>query len=286
MYLRSFNNPAIRTLSLLTLLAATAWLLQPAPITAQGQGQGQGQGGGGLQQRLADLEEELLLTQEVLLDLQETLAHVRMEEGELNGLAGPHLIIEGCNLHVRNAAEFTDEINGTGNLIVGYNEIVFGAPVRTGSHNLVVGPGHSFTSWGGFVAGINNSVTGTSAAVSGGFQNVASGSRASVSGGAFNEANGIQASVSGGTSNFASGERASVSGGAFNDASGQAASISGGGGNDASGFQASVSGGSFNEASGFDSSVSGGRLNDATHDESTVSGGLSNATAVFGDHVP
>jgi len=36
-------------------------------------------------------------------------------------MPGPHILITGANLHVRNGIGKTDSINGTGNLIVGYN---------------------------------------------------------------------------------------------------------------------------------------------------------------------
>ena len=262
----------------------------------------QGGGANSLLERVSQLEEELIATQAALLELQETLAHVSLEEGEVNGLAGPHLIVEGCNLHVRNATGFTDEIDGAGNLIVGYNEFsIVADEVRTGSHNLVVGIGHTYSNWGGFVAGQSNSVTGAAATVSGGRGNEANGDSASVSGGEINFANGLfasvsggggneasgrSASVSGGGGNEASGRSASVSGGVGNEASGSSASVSGGGGNEASGSSASVSGGLFNEASGHQASVSGGRSNVASHDLSTVSGGFFNDTAVELEHLP
>jgi len=40
-------------------------------------------------------------------------------------------------------------INGLGNLIVGYNEDVGSNATRTGSHNLVVGIEHSYSSYAG-----------------------------------------------------------------------------------------------------------------------------------------
>ncbi|HLK10995.1 MAG TPA: hypothetical protein VKW76_06410 [Candidatus Binatia bacterium] len=55
--------------------------------------------------------------------------------------------------------------------------------LKTGSHNLVVGDGHTYTSFGGLVAGSHNAVTGPAASVGGGAGNRASGIGASVSGG-------------------------------------------------------------------------------------------------------
>ena len=54
---------------------------------------------------------------------------------------------------------------------------------RTGSNNLVVGDEHEFTSYGGLVAGLANTITGTNASVPGGAFNTASGHASSISGG-------------------------------------------------------------------------------------------------------
>ena len=138
--------------------------------------------------------------------------------------------------------------NALGNLIVGYNEerprpdnLI---DIRTGSHNIVVGQRHNYSSFGGLVGGRSNTI---------------SGAYSSVSGGSSNEASGFHSSVSGGTSNTASGHWSSVSGGVGNTASGPESSVSGGGRNTASGVASSVSGGDRNTASGVVSTVSGGR---------------------------
>ena len=172
------------------------------------------------------------------------------------------------------------QTNGVGNLIVGYNELgnVWFGDDRTGSHNLVVGHGNSYTSFGGRVGPLNNAVSGPFASVVGGQINTASGPLSSVSGGFNNKATGFSSSVSGGRNNTASGQRSSVSGGYFNTASGLDSSVSGGGLNRASWVRSSVSGGRGNLASGIDSSVSGGAFGTASGYKSSVSGG-SNRTA-------
>jgi hypothetical protein len=66
---------------------------------------------------------------------------------------GNDVIFEGCNVHIRSGAGYTGApVNGLGNLVVGYNE-AFPDDDRTGSHNLVVGAFHSYSSSGGLVAG-------------------------------------------------------------------------------------------------------------------------------------
>ena len=129
------------------------------------------------------------------------------------------VIFTGCNVHVRNGQGETDSSNGVGNLIIGYNESV-GANTRSGSHYVVIGPEHSYSSYGGLVAGYNNTVSGMYASVSGGSYNTASGTESSVSGGYNGEASGSHASVSGGVGNEASGSTASVNGGSSRTASG------------------------------------------------------------------
>ena len=161
---------------------------------------------------------------------------------------GTEVFFTGCNVNIQSGSGATDgNVNGLGNLIVGYNANT-GGHTRTGSHNLIVGDEHEYSSFGGLVAGLQNTVAGPWASVSGGNQNTASGTGASVSGGVLNTASETQASVSGGFQNTASGMQASVSGGAINTASGSTASVSGGFRNTASGGDSWVSGGSTNTA--------------------------------------
>ena len=116
------------------------------------------------------------------------------------------VISAGRNVHVRNGQGNTNGSNGVGNLVIGYNESGDGSPARGGSHNVVIGPEHSSSSYGGFVAGFSNTVSGKYASVSGGPDNTASNFMASGSGGQGNEASGRYASVSGGDSRTASGQ--------------------------------------------------------------------------------
>jgi hypothetical protein len=134
---------------------------------------------------------------------------------------------------------------------------------QTGSHNLVINDLHTYTSFGGLVAGFQNSITGMGASVTGGSSNTASGTLASVSGGSFNTASGGSSTVSGGGQNTASDGNDSVSGGGVNTASGGYSTVSGGYGNTVNGFGAAVSGGNRNDATEQYASVSGGQCNTA-----------------------
>ena len=205
----------------------------------------------------------------------------------LNGLAAPHIIFTGANLHVRDGSGATDDgggaTTGLGNLVIGYDEAPSSPPAayRSGSHDLVVGPHHTFSSFGGFVAGDTNAVEGPSATVTGGRVNAATGVWSSVSGGLGNSAADEATSISGGHGNTAIQFGSSVSGGDNNTANGATASVSGGSFNHATGSSASISGGESNVASDIDATVSGGRLNQATASDAAVGGGdgVINSTA-------
>jgi hypothetical protein len=203
--------------------------------------------------------------------LERTLTHVTSVTGA-GGL--PEVRITGANLRLVNGLRATATANGLGNLLVGYNEPRQGENVQTGSHNVVVGQGHNFSSFGGLVVGRQNAISGAFAVVSGGFDNTASGASAAVCGGIFNRASGESAVVSGGFDNTASASATSVSGGIGNTASGESATVCGGHGNTASGHTAAISGGEMNTASGFTSSVSGGRNHTVRGDFDWVAGSL------------
>ena len=224
---------------------------------------------------------------------------------------GNDITFSGVNVHIVDGSGGTaGTVNGLGNLIVGYNETRNdGTDNRTGSHNIVVGSRHNYSSFGGLLAGRWNTISGAYASVSGGNNNTASEQAASVSGGDSNIASGGYSSVSGGRYNEASGEYSFVGGGGYTtDADGnkafghysavlggrsnltgdpdlidhtfaQSATVSGGTGNTATAPGASVSGGLINTASGSQATVSGGENNTASNASASVSGGWSNTAS-------
>ncbi len=239
-----------------------------------------GLGQNNLASRVEALEAALAATQAELAAAQAKLVHVSVEQGAINGLNGPHMIVEGCNLHLRSGSGDTEDaggLTGLGNLIVGYNELppTVLSHGRAGSHNVVIGMEHEYSSYGGFVAGVSNDVTGAASTVSGGQLNEAGGFSSSVSAGIGNTASGLGSSVSGGATNEATADGASVSGGGLNTASGESSSVSGGFSNEANNDGASVSGGSNNTASGQTASVSGGSGRTATNTDDWAAGTLS-----------
>lgn len=288
-----------------------------------------------LEARIAALENQITaleaqpgsqVTQDQV-DILGNMSTVQISTDDEGGTAKT-LRITGCNLQIVNGLDATSgdagnpggpgvtATNGVGNLIVGYQELHPTDPNdRTGSHNIVVGSYHDYSSAGGLLAGWRNTTSGayssvlggrentasgdrscvsggrqnsaggSYASVTGGRSNIASGSHSSVSGGKTNKATAGESSVSGGDTNTASGSQSSVSGGSDNEATANAASISGGEANRATAFRASVSGGNQNTAAAFRSSVSGGQFCTAGHESSTVSGGVSQGTTHDGDHV-
>jgi hypothetical protein len=250
-----------RQLAGIVLVLALVCLLQPWGLAAQAPGEDQER----TLWQLANLWGRVGA-------LERTLTHVTSVPGA-GGL--PEVRITGANLRLVNGLRATATTNGLGNLLVGYNEPRQGANVETGSHNVVVGQGHNFSSFGGLVVGRQNEISGAFAAVSGGFDNTASGASTAVSGGIFNRARGTSAAVSGGFDNTASANATSVCGGQGNTASGESAAVSGGHGNTASSANAAISGGEANTASGFASSVGGGRNHMAGRDFDWVAGSAS-----------
>ena len=245
------------------IVGASLCLIGYQSAFAQGMGNGLGHRVTELEAQIADLQAlvaslqrdnlenlqalEASLQRDNLENLQGLVASLQPENLENLGHyvrvdeSGPTPVIwfEAVNVKIVNGTGFTGSalgapgiLNGLGNLIVGYDEPrdpAEGAGVsdKTGSHNLIVGPDHNYSGYGGFVAGAINTVSGANASVSGGGFNTASTDVASVSGGAFNVASGVGSSVSGGISNFAAGDLSSVSGGETRSAPGDSDWVAG-----------------------------------------------------------
>ena len=167
------------------------------------------------------------------------------------------VFVTGANLHIVDGSTDTDgATNGLGNLIVGYDE---GPPAdKTGSHMVVVGAQHSYSSFGGIVSGFDNTTSDRFASVLGGRLNTASGRFATVTGGAGNISNGVSSSISGGAQGKAYGLESTVTGGSYNRASGAHSTVSGGIRNTSTLSNATVSGGNDNTADRVAGTVGGG----------------------------
>lgn len=199
---------------------------------------------------------------------------VFIDPNPINGVAGPHIIFQGVNVHIESGTGATDDfgqLTGLGNLIIGYNEP--GTALRFGSHNLIVGPGHSYESYGGLVAGEANIVRAPSATVSGGTNNLAAGHASIICGGDTNTISDL-------------GEHASIVGGDNNQVTGAFATAVGGRDNAAGGAYANVIGGSENRASGLLSLIAGGAQNECSHIQTGIFAGVNRfsieGNALFG----
>lgn len=200
-------------------------------------------------------------------------------------VSGTDIVVSGANLKVQNGQGTTETTNGTGNIIIGYNGLRAEGNDRTGSHNLIIGDMQNFTSYGGLVAGKENSIQAPYATIAGGEGNTVRSSSGAILGGYKNETGGMLSSILGGAQNNVNADAGTIVGGFSNivSAGSFAGSILGGYENQTAGDIASVSGGEKNQAIGDGSSVVGGESNTATARNSSILGGLRNSTeADFG----
>jgi hypothetical protein len=213
--------------------------------------------------------------------LNKVLPHMKYEEKGVGGK--PTIQFSGVNAQIVNGEGKTTSVNGAGNLVIGYDE---SPGTQSGSHDLILGEGQTYSSYGGVLAGRSNTISGPFASVTGGTSNTASGEDASVTGGQANTASAFVSSVSGGGLNNATFREASVSGGFNNDASNENASVTGGVGNKATAIFASVTGGYHNTASATYSWGGGGRENNAQAFFSSIFGGKGNKATVEYEAIP
>ena len=189
--------------------------------------------------------------QDVALTCTDGCAALEVRVAELEALvanlsiAGNNMVLTGMNFQVvSGSGTTTGTINGTGNIIVGYNETNSSNDKRTGSHNIVVGRYHSFSKFGGLIAGEDNSISGESASVLGGAENSASGNGSLVVGGFRNQSEAVTSVAVAGESNRAQGRSCLVTGGASNRCTGIASAVNGGTNNLCTGTASAVGGGS------------------------------------------
>jgi len=184
--------------------------------------------------------------------------------------------------------------NSVGNLIIGYQEDELRPHPRTGSHNIIVGPGHGHESFGCLVTGARNSSTspysavlggemqrarGPYATIVGGFGHSVGGPYAVAIGGYQNSVGGPYALCAGGRHSIVTGSHGVALGGSHANPSGWLSTVVGGTKNEAQGTQSVVSGGFRNLASGWRATVNGGEHNTASGDHSSVAFGLNRSVS-------
>ncbi len=245
----------------------------------------------------AIVDDRLTGVEDAVQDLDETLKQllqcVTVIQGYLGGLPGPHVVFSRCNVHVRSGATATDAaVNGSGNLIVGYNEgrctgdpdggggitdnpdsffqkaclvdsecgdggiCDFGN--REGSHNVIVGHQHEYGSFGGVVGGRANALAAEHTSVAAGHRDLADAPFSSIQGGIDNRASGEAATVVGGFDNDAQGVSSAVVAGTGNTATGPESAVVAGNSNLAVGPQSAAIAGRGNEAIGIRAATVGG----------------------------
>lgn len=238
-------------------------------------------------------------------ELDEIKAVMKVEDDE-HVAGSKKVVFTGVNVQIvnGNTSKKTDDSNGLGNLIIGYNKAstkkvcskggkdshveatctvapingTFAANQRTGSHSVIIGDSHNYTSYGSLIAGKNNTVNAEWSTVSGGENNEASGRVSAVTGGGGggypNRAQEYVSVISGGAANLAQGSWSSISGGYQNKTTcNSSCSVTGGRNNETSANYSAVTGGQNNQAKGTYASVGGGRYNQAIGSHSSISGG-------------
>lgn len=217
-----------------------------------------------LQNRIIDLESRLAaLESNSVLELD---GHLNLDDSDPQR---PSAVFSGLNVQVVNGTGNSDQFNGVGNLLLGYDEAYPAGPDyaicsdgsyldeetcvangnvwsdihKSGSHNLVVGKYHRYSQANGIIAGRFNAVNTSSSSVIGGSGNVASGWVSVIVGGKENTALGEGSAIGGGYDNLADASYSSVVGGINNIAGGQGAVVTGGSWNTAMGSASAVSGG-------------------------------------------
>jgi len=150
---------------------------------------------------------------EYLNDLQETISSLQDQVNALESQVIPGLsehlsyvdstntfLLQGTNLQVTRGTASS----GAGNLIVGMNGATDFAPnpTRTGTHNLVIGNGHSYTGHNGIVHGENGTLAAVNAAVIGGRKGRATATGALALGGHNNHSDALDAAIVGGGGNY------------------------------------------------------------------------------------
>ena len=142
---------------------------------------------GAAQQRVSRLEHQVSRLDDAVHGLSDLSKIVEITpEGDL--------ALIGVNLRLQSGLGLTHLGNGRGNIILGYGSPT---PDSTGSHNLIIGDGHTVNSHSGIVTGRDNTIAGPHAVALGGVGCTAK-SNAIAIGGLLNQAEGANSVVIGG----------------------------------------------------------------------------------------
>ena len=211
-------------------------------------------------------------TEEQLALLKSILPYVRYVAVGIGGK--PTIQFSGANIQVLNGTNSTENPNGAGNIVIGYDE--FGGSYRqTGSHNIILGSRETYTATGGIVGGYANTDEGTNDFVFGNNDKAAeeTGGVALLSG----QGNEIkpgtaqgtaESAIVGGKSNNVSADESVVAGGVNNTIEGR------------EGIQSVIVGGERNRSHASLSAILGGAANQTNGEayaaDNTITGGAGN----------
>ena len=154
------------------------------------------------------------------------------------------VIFHDTNVYIQNGTGNTEDLNGKGNLFIGYNR-TDGTLERSGSHNLIVGDLHSFTAHTGLVTGNENQILANYAVALGTTRSQATNEYAVAIGGEYSHVSGMYGTAIGGGFNSVSGPHSVALGGYSNLATGAFSAAAGGQSNIVHGDYATVAGGNF-----------------------------------------
>jgi hypothetical protein len=211
---------------------------------------------GGLAARINGLESSLSVSTASL-----TAMAALNERVHVNGMGD--VIFHDTNVFIQNGTTASDEMNGKGNLVLGYN-LSAGSEDRAGSHNLIIGDLHAYAGHSSIVAGEAHELSANYSAIIGGIGNQVTNDYGAAVGGQYNVVNGMYASAVGGGFHLATGANSAILGGYSNTTSGMFSNATGGRANDVGGAYSTAAGGSMNTVDGASSTVSGGHSLEVT----------------------
>ena len=197
-----------------------------------------------LRARIDELETRLLAATAQLADVAPVMTYFSVQDGDV--------LLTGTNLRIVSGTGTIDDggqLTGLGNLIVGYGQ-ASGQEATNGSHNLIVGTNHSYTSHSGIVSGRGHDLRSEAGAIIGGRANEA-----------LDEPYGV---VVGGSNNIVRSNTATIVGGYQNTTSGPQGHslVLGGHENVGGGIAGVIVGGLANQNQGQWATIVGGRANE------------------------
>ena len=179
-----------------------------------------------LETDLSDLQSDLLTLDTDLTSLSSTVDDQEVVVANASKLLD-YVEVEdevvkfvGANVYVQSGSGSTDDggsLTGLGNLVIGYGE-TDADDTWNGSHMLVLGMNHSFSGYGGIIAGYDNEAAGEFASILGGELNFVDGDNSVVVAGYMNEATGEDAAILAGELILTSGYVSAGVGGSSNEA--------------------------------------------------------------------